>query len=167
MFRMSRAGAPAVVTWWRTGGARTASAVEHPMAFGGEHHAAARCSAPRRDLMIEPVYDDEQAGEIGYVSTPMHAPNPVKSNPHSWQPFFLPVYPVGSTVGPLKCEHMPTDNCPTHGDLIAGAAQAIMPSVYGAGVLGHDHLMDFQGGSDLNPNWELILELLTRPSAAT
>jgi hypothetical protein len=116
--------------------------------------------------VLEPVYNDENAGQIGYVLTPMHAPNPVKSNPKSWEPFYLPVYPVGSSVGPLLCEHMPTDNCPTHGDLIAGAAQAIMPSVYGAGVLGHDHLMDFPGGSDFNPNWLPILVLFTSTAAA-
>jgi hypothetical protein len=116
--------------------------------------------------VLEPVYNDENAGQIGYVLTPMHAPNPVKSNPNSWEPFYLPVYPVGSSVGPLLCEHMPTDNCPTHGDLIAGAAQAIMPSVYGAGVLGHDHLMDFPGGSDFNPNWLPILVLFTSTAAA-
>jgi len=117
-------------------------------------------------VVIEPVYNDEQAGTIGYVLTPMHAPNPVKSNPRSWEPFYLPVYPVGSTVGPLLCEHMPTDNCPTHGDIIAGAAQSIMPNVYGGGVLGHDHLMDFPGGRDFNPNWLPILVLFTSTAAA-
>jgi hypothetical protein len=116
--------------------------------------------------VIEPVYNDEQAGEIGYVLTPSHAPNPVKSNPRAWAPFYLPVYPVGSTVGPLLCEHTPTENCPTHGDLIAGAAQSIMPSVYSAGVLGHDHLMDFPGGRDFNISWEPILVLFTSADAA-
>jgi hypothetical protein len=116
--------------------------------------------------VIEPVYNDEQAGTIGYVMTPMHAPDPVKANPRSWEPFYLPVYPVGSTVGPLLCQHTPIENCPTHGDLIAGLAQSVMPSVYGAGVLGHDHLMDFPGGSDFNPNWEPIVILFTSASAA-
>jgi hypothetical protein len=116
--------------------------------------------------VIEPVYNDEQAGAIGYVSTPMRAPDPVKSDPRAWSPFYLPVYPVGSTVGTLLCRHTPTENCPTHGDLIAALAKSIMPSVYGVGVLGHDHLMDFPGGSDFNISWEPTLVLFTKASAA-
>ena len=119
--------------------------------------------------VLEPVYNDEQSGTIGYVMTPMKAPDPVKSNPRSWSPFYLPVYPVGSTVGPLVCEHKP-DNCPTHGNIIAGAAAAIMPGVYGpadgSGVLGHDHLMDFPGGADFNVAWEPVLVLFTSKAAA-
>jgi hypothetical protein len=84
--------------------------------------------------VIEPVYNDEQAGAIGYVSTPAHVPDPVKASP-ALEPFFLPVYPVGSTVGALICQHTPTENCPTHGDVIAGLAQSVLPSVYGRGVL--------------------------------
>ena len=114
----------------------------------------------------EPVYNDEQAGTIGYVSTPMNAPMPVNANPNAWSPFFVPVYPMGSTVGPLLCQHVPRENCPTHGDGIAGAAATIMPSVYGSGVLGHDHLMDFPGGADFNVAWEPILVLFTSKAAA-
>jgi hypothetical protein len=135
-----------------------------PGANGGSIPSGERVKG---NVVIEPVYNDEQAGTIGYVATPAHAPNPVNSNPKSWDPFYLPVYPVGSTVGPLLCQHTPgPDNCPTHGDIIAGAAQSIMPSVYGAGVLGHDHLMDFPGGKDFNPNWEPILVLFTNAAAA-
>ena len=141
-----------------------AAVVASPVATAGSIPSGERALG---QTVIEPVYDDEQAGTIGYILTPMHAPNPVKSNPHSWAPFYLPVYPVGSTVGPLLCQHTPgPDNCPTHGEVIAGAAQSIMPSVYGEGVLGHDHLMDFPGGSDFNPNWEPILVLFTSKSAA-
>jgi len=43
---------------------------------------------------------------------------------------------------------------------------AIMPSVYGDGVLGHDHLMDFPGGADFNVAWEPILVLFTSKAAA-
>jgi len=41
-----------------------------------------------------------------------------------------------------------------------------MPSVYGSGVLGHDHLMDFPGGADFNVAWEPILVLFTSKAAA-
>ncbi len=114
--------------------------------------------------VLEPVYNDEQAGIIGFVMTPLHAP--MNANPRAWAPFYVPVYPVGSTVGTLLCSHTPVDNCPDHGPGIAGAAQAIMPAVYGDGVLGHDHLMDFPGGRDFNVAWEPILVLFTSKAAA-
>jgi hypothetical protein len=114
--------------------------------------------------VLEPVYNDEQAGTIGYVSTPLHAP--MHANPKVWSPFFVPVYPVGSTVGTLLCQTTPTENCPDHGPGIAAAAAQIEPGVYGSGVLGHDHLMDFPGGVDFNVAWEPILVLFTSKAAA-
>jgi hypothetical protein len=114
--------------------------------------------------VLEPVYDDEQAGVIGFVSTPLHAP--MKANPRAWSPFYVPVYPVGSTVGTVLCKHIPVDNCPDHGPEVAGAAAAIMPAVYGGGVIGHDHLMDFPGGADFDIAWEPILVLFTSKAAA-
>jgi hypothetical protein len=114
--------------------------------------------------VLEPVYNAEQAGTIGFVSTPLHAP--MHANPKAWSPFFVPVYPAGSTVGPLLCEHVPADNCPDHGPGIADAAAAIVPSVYGSGVLGHDHVMDFPGGADFNVAWEPVLVLFTSTAAA-
>ncbi len=41
-----------------------------------------------------------------------------------------------------------------------------MASVYGARVLGHDHLMDFPGAADWNVAWEPILVLFTSTAAA-
>jgi len=114
--------------------------------------------------VLEPVYNAEQAGAIGFVSTPLHAP--MHANPKAWSPFFVPVYPAGSTVGPLLCEHVPADNCPDHGPGIADAAAAIVPSVYGSGVIGHDHVMDFPGGADFNVAWEPVLVLFTSRAAA-
>jgi hypothetical protein len=50
---------------------------------------------------------------------------------------------------------------------IAAAAQAIMPSVYGGGVTGHDHLMAGPGsGGDFNVAWVPVLVLFTSRSAA-
>jgi hypothetical protein len=114
--------------------------------------------------VLEPVYNAEQAGTIGFVSTPLHAP--MNANPKAWSPFFVPVYPAGSTVGPLLCEHVPADNCPDHGPGIADAAAAIVPSVYRSGVIGHDHVMDFPGGADFNVAWEPVLVLFTSKAAA-
>ncbi len=116
-------------------------------------------------LSVEPVYNDA-TGTIAYVATPMHAPNPVHTNPSAWAPIYLPVYPVGSTEGAtLNC--MGVLNCPDHAGLVAGAAAAIMPSVYGGGVIGHDHLIAVPGsGGDFNIAWQPVLVLFTSKAAA-
>jgi hypothetical protein len=62
--------------------------------------------------------------------------------------------------------HLPVDNCPSHGPGVAAFAQATFPTVYGAGVIGHDHLMDFPGGSDFNIAWEPMFVLFTPKGAA-
>ena len=115
--------------------------------------------------VLEPVYNDEQAGEIGYIMQPEQAPQPVNANPdHAWAPFYLVVYPTTSTVAQtttLLCQHLPVDNCPTHGNNIANLAVLREPAVYGVGVAGHDHLMDFPGGADFNIAWEPTVILFT------
>jgi hypothetical protein len=120
---------------------------------------------------LEPVYNDEQAGEIGYIMVPTNTAQPVPSNPAAWAPFYLVVYPVGSTAAStFLCMHVPVENCPSHGDGISALAQAREPGVYGspgsAGVLGHDHLMDFPGGRDFNIAWEPMVVLFTSKAAA-
>lgn len=116
--------------------------------------------------VVEPVYDD-MTGAIRYVSTPMGVPDPVKSNPIASAPFYLPMYPTGSTVGPTVCEDVPVENCPDHGPAVAAAAAAIMPSVYGNGVIGHDHLMAGPGShGDFNVAWVPTLVLFTSKAAA-
>jgi hypothetical protein len=114
------------------------------------------------NTVIEPVYDD-MTGAIRYVSTPRGAPNPVNSNPRAAAPFYLPVYPTGSSVGTLNCEDVPVENCPDHGPAVAGASMAIMPGVYGGGVIGHDHLMAGPGShGDFNIAWVPTLVLFTQ-----
>ena len=114
---------------------------------------------------LEPVYDAAHAGHIGYVLTPAKAP--MHANPASWAPIYVPVYPARSTAATtFSCMHVPVENCPSHGDGVAGAAQTIMPSVYGGGVLGHDHVLDFPGGDDFNIAWEPVLVLFTSTAAA-
>ncbi len=131
--------------------------------------AAAAASMPSGERIhgqnvLEPVFDDT-TGNVTFVMTPIKAP--LKANPASWAPFYVPVYPTGASVGTLQCTHQPSDNCPDHGPPIAAAAAAIVPSVYGAGVLGHDHLIAPPGsGGDFNIAWEPILVLFTNTPAA-
>jgi hypothetical protein len=116
--------------------------------------------------VIEPVYDD-MTGEIRFVSTPRGVSDPVKANPRATAPFYLPVYPASSTIGvTLNCEHLP-ENCPDHGGIIASLAEGFVPGVYGAGVLGHDHLMAGPGShGDFNVAWVPIVVLFLNKEAA-
>ena len=118
--------------------------------------------------VLEAVYDAEHAGAIGYVSTPIHAP--MKANPRAWAPLYVVMYPVTSTVvtsgTTLLCQHLPVENCPDHGPGVAGLAQQMMPGVYGVGVAGHDHVMDYPGGDDFNVAWEPVVVLFTNAAAA-
>jgi hypothetical protein len=138
------------------------------VSFGVASAAASSIPSGQRTLgqsVLEPVYNDEDAGAIGYIMQPENAPQPVHANPTAWAPFYLVVYPVNSTVAlttTLLCRHLPApDNCPTHGNNIANLAVAREPAVYGVGVAGHDHLMDFPGGSDFNIAWEPTVVLFT------
>lgn len=118
--------------------------------------------------LVEPAYNDMSGGLV-YLLTPIHAPDPVKSNPAAWAPFYLVAYPAGSTVGTLNCMGVP-GNCPDHDGAIAGAATTIMPGVYGTNptkVIGHDHLMaPPASGGDFNIAWHVWLVLFTNPSYA-
>jgi hypothetical protein len=120
-------------------------------------------------VVIEPVYDD-MTGAIRYVSTPRGVADPVNSNPRASAPFYLPVYPTKSTIGVvLNCQHIPTENCPDHGGIIAQIAEGFVPGVYGEGegVLGHDHLMAGPGShGDFNVAWVPIVLLFTNKTAA-
>lgn len=112
---------------------------------------------------IEPAYDDMN-GQIVYLLTPDHVADPVHSNNSSWAPLYIVLYPNGSTVGTLNCMGIP-GNCPDHDGAVAGAAMAIMPSVYSVGVIGHDHLVATPGsGGDFNIAWHVYLVLFTDPS---
>jgi hypothetical protein len=115
--------------------------------------------------VIEPAYD-LATGTLVYLSTPMHAV--AHPNTHNVAPIYLPMYPVGAAVGTLNCEDVPVENCPDHGPLVAGIAEAAVPLVYGAGVQGHDHLVGIAStGGDFNVLWIPILVLFNTPGAVT
>ena len=109
----------------------------------------------------EAVYDD-MTGAIRYVSTPRDTPDPVRSNPIAAAPFYL--RSTGS-ARPSPKLHAQLPRCAgrelsDHGQAVAGAAQAIMPSVYSGGVIGHDHLMAGPGShGDFNVAWVPTLVL--------
>ena len=117
--------------------------------------------------IIEPGYDDRN-GRLIYIMTPMGAPFPSHASLHAISPLFLIVYPnsAAASVGTMNCAHDGGDNCPDHGPGIAALAQATVPSVYGNGVWGHDHIMDGPGGSDFNVTWQVVVVLFTNAAAA-
>jgi hypothetical protein len=141
----------------------------------GIHAGTIPAGGPTQGSVLEPVYDD-MTGAVRYVSTPVGSPDPVKSPPIAAAPFYLPVYPTGSTVPDtftLDCLNVPMENCPDHGAAVAGAAEAIMGSILGSdspyakGVVGHDHLMAGPGsGGDFNVAWVPTLVLFTNKAAA-
>lgn len=125
---------------------------------------------------IEPAYNDAN-GSLLYLLTPTKS-NVQLSNkivqdptdvafpfPHPVDvaPIFLPVYPASSSIDPatLNCAHVPADNCPDHGPAVSDAVQfGIDPAVYGAGVIGHDHLIGVAATKgDFNIIWEPVLVL--------
>lgn len=128
---------------------------------------------------LEPAYNAENAGQMGFLFTPNKAP--MKANPAAWSPLYVVVYPNDTAVNvpdTLNCMHIPFENCPSHGDAVAGLAQAGGPpaivnpynsdiaATYAHGVAGHDHVGDFPGGADFNFAWEPVIVLFTNKAAA-
>jgi len=117
--------------------------------------------------IIEPGYDD-RTGNLIYIMTPIGAPFPAHANKHAISPLYLIVYPhsAGASVGTMSCAHEGGDNCADHGPFFSDLAQAEEAGVYGAGVWGHDHMMDGAGGSEFNVIWEIVVVLFTNAAAA-
>ena len=121
---------------------------------------------------LEPAYNDMD-GSLTYLLTPLGTPLIDPANTHAQAPLYLTVYPssVSGTIGTVNCQHQPMDNCPDHGPLIAGLAEAVMPSVYLGGVWGHDHLVSGHpapppAGGDFNVAWLPVVILFTSKTAA-
>lgn len=118
--------------------------------------------------VIEPAYDDI-TGKFIYLLTPKA---PEKANQHAVAPLYLILYPTSasSSVGTLNCQHQPMDNCPDHGPLVAGLAEFANPTVYGAGVWGHDHLVAAPpsppAAGDFNVAWEPIAVIFNDSASA-
>jgi hypothetical protein len=117
--------------------------------------------------LIEPAYNDAN-GSLIYLLTPSGAH--VHPNDHNTAPLYVIMYPTSAAaaIGTVNCQHQPADNCPDHGPGLAGLAKQVMPSVYGSGVWGHDHILAAPGsGGDFNVLWEPIAVLFTNAAAAT
>lgn len=116
---------------------------------------------------IEPAYD-YNTGKDTYILTPTGAFFS-KANAHAVAPLYIVVYPSSYPGWTLDCMGVP-GNCPDHDGLIAGAATAIEPGVYGtdpAAVPGHDHLIGLANtGGDWNVAWHVYVILFTNSDAA-
>jgi hypothetical protein len=112
-----------------------------------------------------PIYE-LNGGDILYGSTPTGpALWPAKPSPNAQGTFYLVVYPLSTTVSQIQCFDVPQETCPDHGPVIAGGAMQIYPPVYGAGVLGHNHL-SLGHGQGFHVTEYPILVLFTTPAAA-
>lgn len=118
---------------------------------------------------IEPAYND-LTGALTYYMRPK---SPEHANHNAVAPIYIIVYPTSAegSVGTLNCQHQPADNCPSHGPKLAGFVETMEPSVYGNGVLGHDHLLAAPpstplAGGDFNIAWFPVFVLFTNSAAA-
>jgi hypothetical protein len=120
---------------------------------------------------IEPAYNDID-GTIIYLLTPNKAHENANAA-HAVAPLYLIMYPTsaGPTIGTVNCQHQPMDNCPDHGPAVAGLAEAHVPSVYGAGVWGHDHLVAAPpsppAAGDFNIAWVPVVVLFNDLATAS
>jgi hypothetical protein len=119
---------------------------------------------PTGGSVLEPAYNDAD-GSLIYLSTPAKAP--VHPNSHNVAPLYVIMYPTAaSSIGTVNCQHQPADNCPDHGPGLAELAEQTVPTVYGGGVWGHDHLLAAPGsGGDFNVLWEPIAVLFNTAEA--
>ncbi len=120
---------------------------------------------------IEPAYNDIN-GSLVYLLTPNKAPMHANMD-HAVAPLYVIMYPTASAgaIGTVNCQHQPADNCPDHGPLLAGLAESVFPSVYGAGVWGHDHILSAPPAppaiGDFNFAWMPVAVLFTPGAAIT
>jgi hypothetical protein len=87
-------------------------------------------------------------------------------------PLYIVVYPssVSGIIGTVNCQHQPAENCPDHGPVFAGLAESTVPSVYGNGVWGHDHIGPFpasKNGEHANITWVPVAVMFTTLEAAS
>ena len=118
--------------------------------------------------VVEPAYNYND-GSLTYLLTPVKASEKANTD-HTVAPLYLIIYPsaVAGAIGTMNCQHQPSDNCPDHGPAVSGLAKATVPSVYGAGVWGHDHLVaSHPTMGDFQVNWQPVVVLFTNMASAS
>lgn len=100
--------------------------------------------------VINVLYDWDvgENGPLVFASRPMGPDRwPEHNNANATSYIYVVVYPVGTTVTGLMCYDTPNETCPDHGPVVAAGAKDAIPSVYGGGVLGHDHMQPKVAGA--------------------
>ena len=124
---------------------------------------------PNKDI-AESAYNTND-GSLVFLLTPApHGEDDMKSD--GVAPLYIVVYPtaVSGVIGNVNCQHQPADNCPDHGPVFAGLAEATVPAVYGNGVWGHDHIGPFPAskhGEKASVTWVPVAVMFTTPEAAS
>ena len=142
-------------------------------AFAGSPQAGA--AVPSGEVtfgqsVVEPTYNGLD-GSFSFLLTPDHR----HLNPNApLAEIYLIMYPteVSGEIGTVICAHQPLDNCPDHGPLLAGLAEAMKPNVYANGVWGHDHIADMPtaphlGDGEFEVNWLPIMVLFNSIDTAS
>ena len=141
-------------------------------AFAAIPHASAEVPSGEvsfAESVVEPTYNGID-GSFAFLQTPEHR----HVNPNApVAEIYLIMYPteVKDVIGTVICAHQPLDNCPDHGPLLAGLAEAMAPTVYPNGVWGHDHIADMPGASrvgraDFEVNWLPVMILFNAQQTA-
>ncbi len=127
--------------------------------------------------VVEPAINDANGNAV-YLLTPSHVPGtpfPSISNPRSWAPMYLAVYPTTSTIDPsvldcqpTNCDHVNVLPFPAPGYVNGGSTCTQYGFAAGgcALLLGHDHLIGVPPTGDFNVAWNVILVIFT-PQAVT
>ncbi len=124
---------------------------------------------PNQDI-AETAYNTND-GSLVFLLTPApHGQDDQKSD--GVAPLYIVVYPtsVSGVIGTMNCQHQPADNCPDHGPVFAGLAESTVPSVYGNGVWGHDHIGPFPAslhGEKAAVTWVPVAVLFNTVEAAS
>ncbi len=140
---------------------------------GAAKATAADFSGQRQvgNAVVEPAYDDAD-GDLIFLLTPTHGPFPSASNPASWAPMYLPVYPTTTTIDPAtlncqptNCDHVNVLPFPAPGYVNGGTTCQTygFPAGGCALLAGHDHLVGLaQTGGDFNVPWQVHLIVFTQ-----
>lgn len=121
--------------------------------------------------IVESAYNTND-GSLVFLLTPAAKNGDDDRKSDGVAPLYIVVYPssVSGIIGTVNCQHQPADNCPDHGPVFAGLAEATVPDVYGNGVWGHDHIGPFPAskhGEKAFITWVPVAVMFTTLEAAS